>query len=240
MRTDGIVARLEGASRCFGSGPAAVEALAEVDLELREGELTVVVGPSGSGKTTLLNLVGGIERPSAGRVVVGGRDLSQMGSDELTEVRRETVGFVFQVFNLIPTLTAHENVALVAELTDGGRAEERADRALADVGLTGRGDHFPSQLSGGEQQRVAVARALVNQPTLLLCDEPTGALDVDTGRRILALLEAQARTAGRAVTIVTHNLAIAPMADRVLRLRAGRIEDDVHNPSPTPAGEVDW
>ncbi len=244
----GSIVELEGVSRTFGEGPATVRALDHVDLRLARGELVVVLGPSGSGKTTLLNLIGAIERPSMGTVTVAGHALATLDADELTEVRRTTVGFVFQFFNLVPTLTARENVALIAELTDGGRrsrstraaAGERIDRVLAETGLAGREERFPAQLSGGEQQRVAIARALVKQPPLLLCDEPTGALDVETGRTILQLLADQARSARRAVVIVTHNAAIANMADRVLRLRSGRIESDVRNQQPVSPTEVDW
>jgi putative ABC transport system ATP-binding protein len=245
----GAIVELVGVSRTFGQGATTVRALDHVDLHLHPGELVVVLGPSGSGKTTLLNLIGAIERPTAGTITVAGRELTTLDADELTEVRRTTVGFVFQFFNLVPTLTARENVALIAELTDGGRSRspspraavgERVDRVLAETGLTGREEHFPGQLSGGEQQRVAVARALVKQPPLLLCDEPTGALDVETGRTILELLSVQARSADRAVLVVTHNAAIADMADRVLRLRSGRIESDVRQQRPVPPTEVDW
>jgi putative ABC transport system ATP-binding protein len=227
-------------SKTFGEGATAVHALADVNLDLPPGQLAVILGPSGSGKTTLLNLVGAIQRPSTGRIVVGGRDLTDLDADELTDVRRDAVGFVFQFFNLVPTLTARENVALIAELTDHGNVDERVAQVLADVGLEGREDHFPGQLSGGEQQRVAIARALVKQPPLLLCDEPTGALDIETGRTILALLERQAREEGRTVLIVTHNAAIGSMADRVVRLRSGEITHDERNDRPVPVDQVDW
>ncbi len=245
----GAIVELEGVSRTFGQGAATVHALDRVDLRLDPGELVVVLGPSGSGKTTLLNLIGAIERPTTGTVTVAGHALASLDTDALTEVRRATVGFVFQFFNLVPTLTARENVALIAELTHGGRPRSRSTRGavgervgqvLAEMGLTGREERFPSQLSGGEQQRVAIARALVKRPPLLLCDEPTGALDVETGRTILQLLKDQARSARRAVVIVTHNAAIADMADRVLRLRSGRIESDVRNQRPVSPTEVDW
>lgn len=240
MKTDTAVVLLTRVSKTFGEGPTAVHALVEVDLALEPGTLVVILGPSGSGKTTLLNLIGGIQRPSSGRVVVAGRDLTDLDIDGLTDVRRDTVGFVFQFFNLVPTLTARENVALVAELTGDAHVDERVERTLADVGLGERVDHFPSQLSGGEQQRVAIARALVKEPPLLLCDEPTGALEVETGRTILALLERQARGAGRTVLIVTHNAAISQLADRVIRLRSGRIVADERNDRPVPVEQVDW
>lgn len=232
------VASLNGVSRAFGEGSAAVWALVDVDLELATGEVVVVLGPSGSGKTTLLNVLGGIEQPTVGEVSVGGVALAGLDGEALTEVRRRMVGFVFQFFNLIPTLTASENVSLIAELT-GHEVAGRVGEVLDEVGLADRAGHFPGQLSGGEQQRVAVARALVKQPPLLLCDEPTGALDLATGRQILALLQQQAQV-GRTVMIVTHNEPIAAMADRVVRLRSGRIEADAHTPEPIPAARVEW
>ncbi len=240
MKTDSTVVAMSGVSKTFGEGPTAVHALADVDIELEPGGLVVILGPSGSGKTTLLNLIGGIQHPTSGRVVVAGRDLTDLDTGALTDVRRDTVGFVFQFFNLIPTLTARENVALVAELADDGRVDERVERVLTDVGLGDRADHFPAQLSGGEQQRVAIARALVKQPPLLLCDEPTGSLEIETGRTILGLLERQAHEAGRTVLIVTHNAAIGRLADRVVRLRSGEVVADEHNEHPMPLEQVDW
>jgi putative ABC transport system ATP-binding protein len=240
MKTESVVVALRDVSKTFGEGPTVVHALADVDLELESGRLVVILGPSGSGKTTLLNLIGGIQHPTSGRVMVAGRDLTDLDIDALTDVRRDTVGFVFQFFNLIPTLTARENVALVAELADDGRVDERVDRVLADVGLRERADHFPAQLSGGEQQRVAIARALVKEPPLLLCDEPTGSLEIETGRTILGLLERQAHEAGRTVLVVTHNAAIGRLADRVVRLRSGAIVSDEPNAHPVPVEQVDW
>lgn len=234
------VATLASVSRTYGSGATAVEALADVSLVVWPGELVVILGPSGSGKTTLLNLLGAIERPTSGQVVVGGHDLGTLDARALADVRRDTLGFVFQFFNLVSTLTAAENVSLVAELTGRGDQHEAVDRVLAELGLATREDHFPGQLSGGEQQRVAIARALVKQPRLLLCDEPTGALDVETGRRILALLERQAHVHDRAVVIVTHNAAIAGMADRVIRLRSGEVAADDRNDQPIAVDQVDW
>jgi putative ABC transport system ATP-binding protein len=236
-----------GVGKVYGSGPAEVAALRDVDLRIDAGELVVVLGPSGSGKTTLLNVIGGIETPSSGRISVAGQDLAGLDTEGLSAVRRGTVGFVFQFFNLIPTLTAAENVALLAELTgDTGRDQvgQRVATVLAEVGLADRADHFPGQLSGGQQQRVAIARALVKQPRLLLCDEPTGALDPPTGRTVLALLQRLAhdgdREGGRAVVVVTHNQAITAAADRVIRMRSGRIVDDHTNPQPVDASEVSW
>jgi putative ABC transport system ATP-binding protein len=239
----GDLVEARGVAKVYGSGPAAVAALQDVDLRIGAGQLLVVLGPSGSGKTTLLNVIGGIETASSGQVIVGGRDLTGLDTDALSQVRRSMVGFVFQFFNLIPTLTAAENVALLAELTgDASRdtVRQRVARVLAEVGLADRVDHFPGQLSGGQQQRVAIARALVKQPRLLLCDEPTGALDPPTGRTVLALLQHLAHGEGRAVVVVTHNQAITAAADRVVRMRSGRIVEDQHNPQPVDASEVSW
>jgi putative ABC transport system ATP-binding protein len=228
---------LDGTAKTYGVGELAVHALRPADLTIPAGQLVVLLGPSGSGKTTFLDLVGGIERPSAGRLLVDGRDIAGFSATELTRYRRDMVGFVFQFFNLVPTLTALENVELIAELV--GRGDESA-AALEAVGLSDRMDRFPGALSGGEQQRVAVARALVKHPGLLLCDEPTGSLDLDTGRRVLALLQDAARDDGRTVLVVTHNSAIAEAADRVIRLRSGTVVSDEANPRPCPATDVTW
>jgi putative ABC transport system ATP-binding protein len=229
---------LRGAGKTYGTGHAQVHALREVDLEVRRGEFVVLLGPSGSGKTTLLNLIGGIEPATGGEVTAGGRDISRLGEDARTAYRRDTVGFVFQFFNLVPSLTALENVRLVAELTGrGDRA--RAEAALAAVGLAERGGHFPAQLSGGEQQRVAIARAIAKDPELLLCDEPTGALDLETGRGVLRVLQDLNRE-GRTVLVVTHNAAIAAIAHRVVRMRSGRVVEVTTNAAPAGADEVTW
>jgi putative ABC transport system ATP-binding protein len=233
------LAELVGVEKIFGSGEVTVRALREIDLAVEPGEVLVVLGPSGSGKTSLLNVLGGIEPATAGRVVLGGHDLTGLSADAVADVRRETVGFVFQFFNLIPTLTARENVALVAELT-GGDVATRVGAVLGGVGLADRAGSFPAQMSGGEQQRVAIARALVTEPRLLLCDEPTGSLDLDTGRVVLAHLQDAARAGGRGVVVVTHNQAIARMGDRVVRMHSGRIAEDVRQPSPLRASEVVW
>jgi putative ABC transport system ATP-binding protein len=238
-RSTTAIATLSGVAKTFGSGEAAVSALQSIDLEIAPGELLVVLGPSGSGKTTLLNIVGGIEPPSTGSVGVAGRDLAGLSSKSMTQMRRDTLGFVYQFFNLIPTLTARENIAVLAELTGGG-VGARVDEVLDAVGLDGYGDRFPAQMSGGQQQRVAIARALVNRPSLLLCDEPTGALDADTGRTVLGLLQRLSRSERRAVVIVTHNAAISPIANRVLRMRSGHIAEDISNDRPLDAHEVSW
>ncbi len=231
--------QLTDVSKTFGEGHTAVNALRHVDLTIEPGEFTVILGPSGSGKTTLLNLVGAIDDATSGHLVVDGHDLTSLDSDEKVEFRRQSVGFVFQFFNLIPTLTAAENVELVAELTlDDG--EHRTAEVLDQVGLDDRMNHFPAQLSGGEQQRVALARALVKQPPVLLCDEPTGELDFETGRRILALLRRINRETGQTVLLVTHNAAIGDIADRVIRLRSGEITDDIHHSDPIEPEVLTW
>ncbi|HKZ99400.1 MAG TPA: ABC transporter ATP-binding protein [Thermoplasmata archaeon] len=214
-----------------------MRALDEVDLDLPAGTVTVVLGPSGSGKTTLLNVLGGIDRATRGEVGVDGTDVALLVEADLVAYRRDRVGFVFQFFNLIPSLTARENVGLAAELV--GRTDRSAD-ALRAVGLGHRLDHFPSELSGGEQQRVAIARALVKDPPLLLCDEPTGELDSATGVRVLEVLRDAARGDGRAVVVVTHNAAIAGMADLVVHLRGGRVDRVVKNESPVEPQSLTW
>ncbi len=234
----GPAIELERVTKSYGTGELAVLAIRGIDLMIPAGQFVVVLGPSGSGKTTLMNLVGGIERPTSGTIRVAGQELTEVAEAELTAFRRRELGFVFQFFNLIPTLTALENVELVAELA--GAAPAAARDALVEVGLSERADHFPSALSGGEQQRVAIARALAKEPSVLLCDEPTGSLDLETGRQVLAALHAVSRAGGRTVVLVTHNSAIAAMADRVLRMGSGRLISDEPVQAPTPAAEVRW
>ena len=231
--------KMAGVWKTFGEGHTAVHALRDIDLANPQGEFTTILGPSGSGKTTLLNLVSAIDDATEGRIEVAGVDLDGRSIDELVKYRRENVGFVFQFFNLIPTLTALENVELVADLTAANGAE-RAAEVLERVGLADRMTHFPSELSGGEQQRVAIARALVKQPPILLCDEPTGELDYETGRMVLDLLRTVSRELSQTVLLVTHNAAIGDMADRVLKLRSGEIVDDVRNDNPVDATELTW
>jgi putative ABC transport system ATP-binding protein len=228
---------LEGVGRTYTMGEVEVEVLRGVTLEIREGELLIVLGPSGSGKTTLMNLIGGLDRPSAGTIRFRGRDLNALGTRGLTEFRRDSLGFVFQFFNLIPNLTARENVQVAAELVARPRD---ADEVLGLVGLAERVDHFPSQLSGGEQQRVAIARALAKDPEILLCDEPTGALDYETGKRTLRVLREVNRDLGKTTVIVTHNQAIARMADRTIRMRSGEVVEMTHNPEPADPEEITW
>ena len=233
---------LREATREYRMGEVTVQALRGVDLDIAAGQVVVLLGPSGSGKTTLLNLVGGLDSPTRGEVLVAGEAIAGYDARRLADYRARTVGFIFQFFNLIPSLTAAENVefALALVESDHTTARRRARELLDRVGLVDRADHFPAQLSGGEQQRVAIARALANRPRLLLCDEPTGNLDVDTGRQVLDVLDSTARDENTTVLLVTHNAAIAPMADRVLRLRDGRVEHDNINAKPTPPGELDW
>jgi putative ABC transport system ATP-binding protein len=228
---------VRGLRKSYGTGEVAVQALRGVDLKVWPEEFVVLLGPSGSGKTTLLNLIGGIEPPSEGGIEVFGEDVSALDEEGRTEFRRSTVGFIFQFFNLIPTLTALENVELIAELGDG---RDRSAEMLERVGLGDRLDHFPAQLSGGEQQRVAVARALAGGPRVLLGDEPTGALDLETGRTVLGLLHELSHELGQTVLLVTHNAAIGRMADRVLRVRDGTIVADERNELPAAAEELEW
>jgi putative ABC transport system ATP-binding protein len=229
---------LREVSKIYGRGDAEVHALRGVDLDVDSGELVVVAGPSGSGKTTLVNIVGGIESATSGQVVVAGEEISQRSPAQLADFRRDHVGFVFQFFNLIPTLTARENVEVIIELT--GRGERaRVPDLLGDVGLADRMDHFPAQLSGGQQQRVALARALATEPDLLLADEPTGALDLATGRQILQLLQRLNRE-GLTVVMVTHNLSVAQIATQVVTVVDGRIESVRRNSQPADAADVAW
>ena len=235
----GAPIQLENLSRTYGEGPTAVHALKGATLDINPGQFVVILGPSGSGKTTLLNLIGSIDEPTSGSVKVGGVDLGSLDDDGRIDYRRTNVGFIFQFFNLIPTLTAGENVELIAELT-GRDGSERSGQVLELVGLGDRINHFPSELSGGEQQRVAIARALAKEPPVLLCDEPTGELDFETGRLILGLLHRLNRETGRTVLLVTHNASVGEMADRVLRLHSGEIVSDTLNDSPVDAEELYW
>ena len=236
---ESLALQLTEVSKTYGSGPTRVVALHEVDLEVHAGEFVVLLGPSGSGKTTLLNIIGGIEQPTEGAVEVNGQNIAKLGRKLRTQYRREYVGFVFQFFNLVPTLTARENVEILAELT-GPDAQSRSRAALERVGVADVADRFPAQLSGGQQQRVAIARAIVKQPPLLLCDEPTGSLDLVTGRQVLAALSDLARNGQQTVIVVTHNSEISRMADRVLWLHLGAISKTEMIKSPVDASELDW
>jgi putative ABC transport system ATP-binding protein len=235
--TSRVLAHLETVSKIYGAGATELRALDRVDLDINSGEFIVVLGPSGSGKTTLLNLLGGIDAPTDGHIFVDGADISGLDDHHLTEYRRHSVGFIFQFFNLIPTLTALENVELAAELVGGTRAPREV---LAEVGLGDRLDHFPSELSGGEQQRVAIARALVTDPPLVLCDEPTGNLDEETGKRVLRVMRDLGLRRGKSFVLVTHNSVIAQMADRVVRLRDGRVASINVNEVPAEPEDLHW
>ncbi len=232
-----VVLGARGLTKVYRTGEVEIWALRGVDLELRESELVVLVGPSGSGKSTLLNILGGLDTPTAGQVFFRGDELTGRDDAALTRFRRDHVGFVFQFYNLIPSLTAAENVALVTEIAP--KPLSPGD-ALAMVGLEARLDHFPAQLSGGEQQRVAIARAIAKQPDILLCDEPTGALDSTTGILVLEAIEQVNRELGTTTALITHNTGIGDMADRVLCFGDGRIVDTVTNASRRPAHELSW
>jgi putative ABC transport system ATP-binding protein len=236
------VVELSGVSRVFRTGEVEVHALREVGLAFGRSELAVVLGPSGSGKTTLLNLLGGLDRPTSGVIRYGDVDITVLSDGELGRFRRNHIGFVFQFFNLIPTLTARENVEFAAELVSSDREaiDARVGDVLSTVGLRERADHFPSQLSGGEQQRVAIARALAKDPDLVLCDEPTGNLDFRTGRQILGFLQELAAERGKTCVLVTHNSAIAAIGNRVIRLRDGLVQSDEASANPSPASQIEW
>ncbi|MCG8584604.1 MAG: ABC transporter ATP-binding protein [Pirellulales bacterium] len=232
-----VLLHLDNVSRTFRMGEVDVTALANATLDIYRGELLVVVGTSGSGKTTMLNLIGGLDSPSVGRVTFKNQDLTTATQRELTRFRRESVGFVFQFYNLVPNLTARENVMVATEIAANPLPIQDA---LEMVDLGERVDHFPAQLSGGEQQRVAIARALAKRPELLLCDEPTGALDFATGKRVLRLLLDLCRQTKTTVMIITHNTAIAQIADRVVHLRSGEIIELYENAEPVAPEEIDW
>lgn len=224
-------------SKTYRMGEVEVHALRSVDLDLDEGEFIVLLGPSGSGKSTLLNILGGLDVPSSGRVFFRDRNLTLADDATLTRFRRECVGFVFQFYNLIPSLTAWENVALVTEIA---RHPMRPQEALQRVGLSARFNHFPSQLSGGEQQRVAIARAIAKRPEVLLCDEPTGALDFQTGKQVLEAIERVNRELGTTTVVITHNAGIAAMADRVVTMRSGEITSVQCNETKATPSELEW
>jgi putative ABC transport system ATP-binding protein len=232
-----VLLRMVDVDKTFQMGEVTVEALRSVSLDIRAGELIVLAGPSGSGKTTILNLVGGLDHPTAGDVWYRQQQLSTFDAGAMTRYRRDKLGFVFQFYNLVPSLTARENVMVATEISEQPMSVEEA---LGLVGLEDRMDHFPSQLSGGEQQRVAIARALAKNPELLLCDEPTGALDFATGKHVLRLLVDLKERLGKTIVIITHNAAIGRVADRVVHLRSGEITEIEENASPTPPEEITW
>ncbi|WP_417385155.1 ABC transporter ATP-binding protein [Gimesia sp.] len=232
-----ILLSLKSISKTYVTGDVSVPVLHNIDLDIYSREFLVIVGPSGSGKSTLLNIVGGIDVCTTGDVYFHQQNISEFSEQQLTRYRRENIGFVFQFYNLVPTLTARENVIVAADISADPMSP---DEALELVGLSDRADHFPAQLSGGEQQRVAIARALVKKPELLLCDEPTGALDLSTGRKILEVLGNLNRELGKTVVIITHNSAIGKMAQRVIRIGSGTIAETIINPEPIPANQVTW
>jgi putative ABC transport system ATP-binding protein len=235
--TQTVILSTEDLAKEYLMGEVTVHALRETSIEIYQGELVVILGPSGSGKSTLLNIIGGIDTPTGGRVFFRDRDLSTFSSRELTGYRRTSVGFVFQFYNLIPGLTACENVQMSCEI-----APHPLDAAavLTEVGLGERLDHFPSQLSGGEQQRVAIARAVAKNPDVLLCDEPTGALDYETGKGILHLLRDVNEKRDKTVVLITHNAAVGAMADRVIRLRSGRVIEVKRNETRADPEDLEW
>ena len=227
----------ENVEKRYGTGDVAVRALHDASFTIEKGEICVIVGPSGAGKTTLLNILGGMDTLTSGRVFLDGREVSAFTGRQLADYRRRDIGFVFQFYNLIPNLTALENVEIASQID---KDPLPAAQVLQDEGLGERMVNFPAQLSGGEQQRVAIARALAKRPQLLLCDEPTGALDYNTGKQILALLQAQSRQNGMTVVIITHNSALTAMADRVIHIKNGTVQSMERNKRPTPVEEIEW
>ena len=221
----------------YKMGETTITANEDLSFSIEEGELVVILGPSGAGKSTILNILGGMDSPDEGQIIIDNIDIAQFSDKQLTEYRRKDVGFVFQFYNLVPNLTAKENIELATEISPNALDP---DAVLKQVGLENRSNNFPSQLSGGEQQRVSIARALAKNPKLLLCDEPTGALDFETGKQVLKLLQSASRQAGNTVLIITHNSAIAPIADRVIRINDATVRSVEINESPISIDEIGW
>ncbi len=228
---------LEQVTKVYGKGDVQIKAVDGIDFSIEKGEFVIIVGPSGAGKTTVLNILGGMDQASSGHVWVDGQDVAAYSSRQLTMYRREDVGFVFQFYNLVPNLTALENVELALQIC---KDPLDAGQVLKEVGLSERLGNFPAQLSGGEQQRVSIARALAKNPKLLLCDEPTGALDYQTGKAILKLLQDMCRQRGMTVIVITHNSALTPMADRVIQIKNGKVSAMDMNETPLPVEEIEW
>ena len=229
--------KFDHVKKVYQMGEVSIEALRDASLEIEKGEICVIVGPSGAGKTTLLNILGGMATLTEGKVILDGRDISELSSKQMATYRRLDIGFVFQFYNLIPNLTALENVEIASQLS-ADPLDSR--KVMAEVGLEERMNNFPAQLSGGEQQRVAIARALAKNPKLLLCDEPTGALDYETGKSILKLLQDTCRNSGMTVVIITHNSALTAMADRIVRIKNGTIESVKLNDNIVPVEDIEW
>ena len=229
--------RLENVKKIYQSGEVITKALDGIDFTVEKGEFALIIGASGAGKTTVLNILGGMDTATSGAVFVDGEDIAQWNAKQLTRYRRDDIGFVFQFYNLVPNLTAVENVELALQIC---KNPLDAEEVLREVGLGDRLNNFPAQLSGGEQQRVSIARALAKNPKLLLCDEPTGALDYQTGKSILKLLQDTCRKKGKTVVVITHNLAIAPMADRVIEIKNGKVSRITKNEKPAPVENIEW
>lgn len=228
---------IQNESKIYGSGEAKTIANDGISFEIEEGEFVVILGPSGAGKSTVLNILGGMDTPTSGKIIVDGQDISQFDNYQLTKYRREAVGFIFQNYNLVPNLTAKENVELAVQISKNAKDPVEV---LANVGLRDKLDHFPAELSGGEQQRVSIARAVAKKPKLLLCDEPTGALDIETGKQVLQLLRDTCIQLNTTVIVITHNQEIAKLADRVIRINDGKVERIILHENPATVNEIDW
>jgi putative ABC transport system ATP-binding protein len=228
---------LQDVKKSYQMGDVTINASDGMSFEIEKGEFAVIVGPSGAGKTTVLNILGGMDTCTSGKILVDGQDISQYRKKKLISYRRDDIGFVFQFYNLMPNLTAKENVELALQIC---KDPLEATKVLQDVGLEDRIHNFPAQLSGGEQQRVSIARAIAKNPKLLLCDEPTGALDYNTGKSILKLLQDMSRKQGMTVVVITHNLAIAPMADRLIRIKSGKVREVIKNENPVDVETIEW